>query len=96
MKSLGGAERSIMTMLWLELSSDSRRAVARPIPEEPPVITMVFGELLRLLKAEASGWKREAMLLIFDADWAGTAMQLSNSSCELVPENAVLVETDVR
>ena len=71
MKSLGGAERSIMAMLWFELSSDIRRAVARPMPEEPPVISMVLGEPLRLLKAEASGWKREAMLLVFDADWTG-------------------------
>lgn len=95
-KSLGGAERSIMAMLWLELSSDSRRAVARPMPEEPPVITMVLGEPLRLLKAEASGWKREAILLVFDANRTGTVLRLPSSSCESNPEKVVLVEVVVR
>ena len=58
-KSVGGAERSIMATLWDGLREESRRAVASPMPEEPPVMTMVFGADLKLWKAEASGWKRD-------------------------------------
>lgn len=57
----GGAERSIMTILWEGLREERRRAVASPMPEEPPVMTMVLGVDLRLVKVEASGWKRDML-----------------------------------
>lgn len=57
----GGAERSMMARLWEGLRKERRRAVARPMPEEPPVMTMVLGVDLRLVKVEASGWKRDML-----------------------------------
>lgn len=53
----------MMAILWDGLREESRRAVASPIPEEPPVMTMVFGADLKLWKAEASGWKRDMFRL---------------------------------
>lgn len=53
----------MMAILWDGLREESRRAVASPMPEEPPVMTMVFGADLKLWKAEASGWKRDMFRL---------------------------------
>lgn len=47
------------TRLCSGLREERRVAVAKPMPDEPPVITMVFGADLRLWNAEALGWKTD-------------------------------------
>jgi hypothetical protein len=44
--------------LWEGLRVERRVAVARPIPEDPPVMMTVFGVDLRMCSAEIEGEKR--------------------------------------
>jgi len=41
------------------LREERRDAVARPIPDAPPVIRIVLGVDLRVWSVEGSGWKRD-------------------------------------
>jgi len=53
----GGGWRSSRMRLWDGFRHERRVAVARPMPEEPPVMRMVFGVLERVLRAEGEGVK---------------------------------------
>lgn len=53
----GGGWRSRRMRLWDGFRDERRVAVARPMPEEPPVMRMVFGVLERVLRAEGEGVK---------------------------------------
>jgi len=43
--------------LWDGFRDERRVAVARPMPEEPPVMRMVFGVLDRVFRLEGKGVK---------------------------------------
>ena len=55
----GGERRSISTRLCCGLSEERSWAVARPIPDKPQVITMVFGVDFRVVRAAASDRKSD-------------------------------------
>ena len=61
----GGGWRSIKTRLWDGLREERSVAVARPMPEEPPVMMMVFGVDFKVWRADALGWKRAIFLGCF-------------------------------
>lgn len=58
MKDLGGGCRSRRTRLWEGFRIERRVAVARPMPEDPPVMRMVFGVDFRVWRADIEGEKR--------------------------------------
>ena len=43
--------------MWEGFRDERRVAVARPMPEEPPVMRIVLGVLERVLRAEGEGVK---------------------------------------
>lgn len=47
--------------LWDGLREERREAVERPMPEEPPVIRMVFGVEERVVREEGVGVKRDIL-----------------------------------
>lgn len=51
----GGGWRSKRMRLWEGLSWERRVAVARPMPEEPPVMRMVWGWVERVVREEMEG-----------------------------------------
>lgn len=55
----GGGCRSRRMRVWLGCRVERRVAVARPIPEEPPVMRIVFGAEERVVKDAVEGWKRD-------------------------------------
>lgn len=50
--------------LWFGLRAERRVAVARPIPEEPPVMRIVFGVEFGDVRVEKEGWKRAIVALV--------------------------------
>jgi hypothetical protein len=44
------------------LRLERRVAVVRPMPEEPPVMRMVFGVVFREVKSEAEGWNSDMVM----------------------------------
>ena len=57
LKVAGGGWRSSRMRLWDGFRDERRVAVARPMPEEPPVMRIVLGVLERVLRAEGEGVK---------------------------------------
>lgn len=57
MKVGGGVFRSMRTRLCAGFRAERRRAVARPMPEEPPVMTMVLGVDFNVARSMAFGSK---------------------------------------
>lgn len=60
----GGGCRSTRTRLWCGLRVERRVAVARPIPEEPPVIRIVFGVEFGDVRVEREGSKRAIVVAV--------------------------------
>ena len=69
LKAAGGGLRSISTRLCCGLSDERSWAVAKPMPEEPPVITMVFGVDFRVVKDAMFGWRRDMVGMKLNLLW---------------------------
>jgi hypothetical protein len=61
-KDGGGDCRSMRTRLWDGFREERRRAVERPMPEAPPVMSIVLGVDCRVVKALGSGVKRDILV----------------------------------
>ena len=57
MKVGDGGWRSSRMRLWDGFRDERRVAVARPMPEEPPVMRIVLGVLERVFRSEGEGLK---------------------------------------
>lgn len=49
--------------LWEGLREERSVAVERPMPEEPPVMRIVFGVEMRVLREAAVGWNRDILVV---------------------------------
>ena len=63
-KEAGGAWRSSRMRLCVAFRVERRVAVARPMPEEPPVMRIVLGVDVRDVRAEMEGWKRAMVVVV--------------------------------